>query len=299
MSPSSHRRWRRARAGAAQTATRARLRVLEAVAPAAAGRAAVDLWCTYPAGGRSRDLRPSPGTVRRLPAVRAGDVVVETWGDGPVVYLVHGWGGWRGQLGAFVGPLVAAGYRVVAFDAPGHGDARPGFMGPGRGTVMELMEAFEVVGQEHGPAAGVVAHSLGSTSAAHVLHEGFPAERLVLVAPNGSFVDLVGRFASALHLGERTTNQLRYFTDNAGVAAFDEPGLMDAEVFFHLAGHGYEVPKDGFGYRGVRLTPKAGGTATVKVKRVNIAERLYRVTGDGLYAESVKAGRDVPFNTSG
>ena len=79
MSPSSHRRWRRARAGAALTATRARLRVLEAVAPAAAGRAAVDLWCTYPAGGRSRDLRPSPGTVRRLPAVRAGDVVVETW----------------------------------------------------------------------------------------------------------------------------------------------------------------------------------------------------------------------------
>ncbi len=153
--------------------------------------------------------------MRRLPAVRAGDVVVETWGDGPVVYLVHGWGGWRGQLGAFVGPLVAAGYRVVAFDAPGHGDARPGFMGPGRGTVMELMEAFEVVGQEHGPAAGVVAHSLGSTSAAHVLHEGFPAERLVLVAPNGSFVDLVGRFASALHLGERTTNQLRTAIEEA------------------------------------------------------------------------------------
>lgn len=211
----ARRTWRQARAAAALTATRAQLRVLQTVAPAAAGARVVDLWCQYPAGGRARDLRPGPGVVTRLPAVRAGDVVVESWGDGPVVYLVHGWGGWRGQLGAFVGPLAGAGYRVVAFDAPGHGDAAPGFMGPGRGTVMELMEAFEVVGRELGPAAGVVAHSLGSTAAAHVVHEGLTAKRLALVAPNGSFVDLVGRFAGALRLGERTTSDLRIAIERA------------------------------------------------------------------------------------
>ncbi len=195
--------------------TRAQLRVLEHVAPAAAGRKAVDLWCTYPAGARTRDFRPAQGAVTRLPAVRAGDVVVETWGDGPIVYLVHGWGGWRGQLGAFVGPLVAAGYRVVAFDAPGHGDAGPGFMGPGRGTVMELIEAFEVVGQEHGPAAGVLAHSLGCTSAAQVLHQGLAAERLVLVSPNGGFEDLVRQFAHVLRLASRTAGDLRAAIDEA------------------------------------------------------------------------------------
>lgn len=202
------------------TATRARLRVLEAVAPAAAGRAAVDLWCTYPTGARARDFRPAQsvlhGSVTRLPAVRAGDVVVETWGEGPVVYLVHGWGGWRGQLGAFVGPLVEAGHRVVAFDAPGHGESLPGFLGPGRGTVMELMEAFEVVAREHGPAAGVVAHSLGCTSAAHVLHdEGVTADRLVMVAPNGGFAELVGQFADALRLAPRTTSDLRAALEDA------------------------------------------------------------------------------------
>ena len=200
---------RRTRAVAALAATRAQLQVLQVVAPRAAGRRAVDLWCTYPQGARSRDNRPGPGEVVRLPAVRAGDVVVESWGEGPLVYLVHGWGGWRGQLGAFVGPLVAAGHRVVAFDAPGHGDADPGMLGEDRGTLMELMEAFEVVGRELGPAAGVVAHSLGTTSAAHVIHEGFVAEKLVLVAPNGSFVDLVARFAGALGLRDRTADVLR------------------------------------------------------------------------------------------
>ena len=95
-----------------------------------------------------------------------------------------------------------------------------------------------------------------------------------------------------------TTNHIRYFTDSVGVIAFDEPGLMNMEVHFTVSAHGYEFPKDGFGIRGVRLVTKPGGTATVKVKRVNIAERLYRLTGDGIYAESEKAGLKPPFDLS-
>ena len=59
----------------------------------------------------------------------------------------------------------------------------------------------------------------------------------------------------------RTTHQVRFVTDNAGVIAFDLPELMGRETWFDVIGHGYEVPKDGFGYRGVRLTPGAGQDA--------------------------------------
>lgn len=97
----------------------------------------------------------------------------------------------------------------------------------------------------------------------------------------------------------RTTNHLRYVTDSNGVVAFDEPSLMDADVFFSVSGHGYEFPKDGFGFRGAKLRTTPGGSATVKVKRLNIAERLYRITGDGVYADSLKVGRDVPFRNPG
>jgi pimeloyl-ACP methyl ester carboxylesterase len=142
-------------------------------------------------------------------------VYVESWGDGPVVYLVHGWGGWRGQLGAFVGPLVEAGCRVVGFDAPSHGDADPGFMGPGRGTVMELMEAFEVVGREFGRATGVVAHSLGCTAAAQVVRDSLPTRRLALIAPNHGFEDVIQQFAATLRLSQRTANALRDAVEDA------------------------------------------------------------------------------------
>ncbi len=126
--------------------------VLQVFAPSAADRRALDLWCTLPPGAqRRRDLRPGRGEVLRLDAPRGGDVVAEAWGTGPVVLLVHGWGGWRGQLGAFVTPLVEAGYRVVALDAPSHGDAAPGALGPGRGMLPEIVDALEVAHDAFGP----------------------------------------------------------------------------------------------------------------------------------------------------
>jgi hypothetical protein len=88
----------------------------------------------------------------------------------------------------------------------------------------------------------------------------------------------------------RTVNNIQHFTDSNGVVAFNEPGLMDKEVFFFVESHGYEFPKDGFGFRGVRLKVAPGASAVVKIDRLNIAERLYRVTGGGIYRDTVLTG---------
>src|SRR4051794_5281774 len=92
----------------------------------------------------------------------------------------------------------------------------------------------------------------------------------------------------------QTTSSVRYYTDSAGLVAFDQPGLMGRRVFFGVASHGYEFARDGFGIRGVVLEPKPGGTARLKIKRLNIAERLYRVTGQGIYRDTVLLGRKTP-----
>jgi hypothetical protein len=70
---------------------------------------------------------------------------------------------------------------------------------------------------------------------------------------------------------------------------------MNGTVFFHVSGHGYEHQKDGFGIRGKQLKVTPGGSATLRVDRVNIAERLYRVTGAGIYRDSVLVGGKVPL----
>ena len=91
-----------------------------------------------------------------------------------------------------------------------------------------------------------------------------------------------------------TVNYRRYWTDSNGLVAFYEPGLMDQQVFFHVSGHGYEYPQDGFGYRGVKLQVTSGGKAEIRVKRLNLAERLYRITGQGIYRDSLKLDRPAP-----
>ena len=93
----------------------------------------------------------------------------------------------------------------------------------------------------------------------------------------------------------RTTSNIRYYTDSSGIVAFHEPGLMDREVFFYVESHGYEFPKDGLGFRGTILRTSPGGSEIIQIDRLNIAERLYRVTGQGIYRDSMMTGHPVPL----
>jgi hypothetical protein len=105
--------------------------------------------------------------------------------------------------------------------------------------------------------------------------------------------DQTGRGVPLVEL--TTVNQLQYVTDSAGWVAFHEPGLMGQRVFFHIRSHGYEYPKDGFGFAGVALHVQAREKARIRIKRNNIAERLYRVTGEGIYRDSVLLGEKPPL----
>lgn len=91
-----------------------------------------------------------------------------------------------------------------------------------------------------------------------------------------------------------TVNSLTFVTDNAGRVAFHEPGLLGRPLFFTVRSHGYEIPKDGLGMAGVRVTPRTGAIAEIKITRKNLAERLCRLTGEGRYRDSVLLGYQVP-----
>lgn len=88
----------------------------------------------------------------------------------------------------------------------------------------------------------------------------------------------------------QTTNEIRLVTDNAGWVAVDEPGLVGQKVYFSIQSHGYEFPADGFGNRGRALDVVPGKTAQLKIRRKNIAQRLYRVTGQGQFHHSARLG---------
>ena len=93
----------------------------------------------------------------------------------------------------------------------------------------------------------------------------------------------------------RTVNKVCWWTDSNGIIAFHEPGLMGLEVYFHVKSPGYEMPADFLGNRGVKLKPIRGRHSEIRIKRLNIAERLYRITGQGIYRDSLLVGQPVPL----
>ena len=92
----------------------------------------------------------------------------------------------------------------------------------------------------------------------------------------------------------KTTNSVRYYTDSNGIAAIDEPSFTNRDVHFTITSHGYEFPADGFKFRGKTLKVVPGEEVMLPIKRLNIAERLYRITGEGIYRDSIMTGQPVP-----
>lgn len=92
----------------------------------------------------------------------------------------------------------------------------------------------------------------------------------------------------------RLTNKTEYYTDSAGVIAFQEPDLWNCDVELTIESYGYTYPKDWFGAQTARFTPVPGGETVIAMQRTNIAQRLYRTTGSGIYRDSVLLGDKVP-----
>jgi pimeloyl-ACP methyl ester carboxylesterase len=181
-------------------------RLLDRVAPAVSARWAERVWMTLPkARGPAR--RAAPGTPFHVP-LGDGILAGQVWGDGPPVYLVHGWAGNSEQLAAFTAGLVAAGHRVVAFDMPSHGRSTPGRYGPRSSSIPEFADALAAVVAAHGTPHAVIAHSMGATATAVSVHAGLAAGRLVLLAPMAEPVFIADQLAAVLGFGRRTRRRV-------------------------------------------------------------------------------------------
>lgn len=88
---------------------------------------------------------------------------------------------------------------------------------------------------------------------------------------------------------------IRFWTDSNGVAAIDDATLDGHDVIFTVKSHGYEFQERILNEPAARVHVEPGNHAELKIHRVNIAERLYRVTGADIYRDSVLAGLPVPI----
>lgn len=127
-------------------------------------------------------------------------IALYSWGQGPLILLIHGWGARASRLSHLVQPLTAAGFSVLAFDAPAHG------LSDGTETSLAEMQALlRELEQVHGPLHGVIAHSFGALACVYGLAHGLRVNRAVLISMPSRFAWLIEQYAARLHMSPEVT----------------------------------------------------------------------------------------------
>ena len=136
-----------------------------------------------------------------------GELAVTAWGEsGPAVLLIHGWGGARAQMTGFVELLLSAGYRVVAYDQPAHGES------DGKTTnVLEIAPTIDLIIQREGKFDAIIAHSFGTLITSYALLKiNFPPpSRLIYFGAFNRLLESLPRFQVLANLPDEIIDGLR------------------------------------------------------------------------------------------
>jgi len=183
---------------------RTSFRIINKTAPWLGGRWAYWLWFRthrFPESRREQEFRSSAQGFTF--AYKGKPLAVYSWGEGPVVLLAHGWNGRATQFWRFIDPLVQAGFRVVAFDLPAHGQSA------GNSTdLFKIAESIRLVSNQFGPVHGVIAHSLSNAALVMALRDGLSTNRVVCISPPGQSVVMLKNYAEALELSSGMQERL-------------------------------------------------------------------------------------------
>lgn len=184
---------------------RAGFRAAGAVAPSSAAVLAEHLFRTPPRHPHPERERAFLATgVRFDVELDRSRLAAWRWGSGPLVLLVHGWGGRAGQFASFVPALVRAGFSAVAFDAPGHGHSSGK-----RSSLPEFAAAARIVAQASGRCYAIVGHSMGAAAVTLALRDGAETTRALFLAPSADPAAYVAHFARHLAIAPATVAAMR------------------------------------------------------------------------------------------
>ena len=152
------------------------------LSPALTGSLAYKLWFTptrfkTPASER----KALDSSLIEFHRINSQNIATFIWGQPelPAILLVHGWSGRGTQLGAFVEPLLDAGYRVISFDAPAHGKSS------GKQTnLYEIADVILALQEHYGKFDSVITHSFGGPCTAVAVQRGLKTNNIPTMVPD-------------------------------------------------------------------------------------------------------------------
>lgn len=132
--------------------------------------------------------------------------------DGKLVFLVHGWESNAGSLSQLAFRFADMGYRVIAFNLPGHA-----FYTSSSTNLLQCKLAMQSVLKFVNPTQSfsVVSHSFGSAVVANALSgTDYPVDRLVFLTNPNKIEHIFREFKTIVGMGEKAYQEMVNVTTN-------------------------------------------------------------------------------------
>jgi pimeloyl-ACP methyl ester carboxylesterase len=219
---------------------RTKFKTISKLAPATAGRMAFELFCTpYP----KYKKRKAPAifhhaTKRTVVLTDQTKIHGFEWlpnkPNDETVLIAHGYASYAYKFEHYITPLLKMGYRVLAFDAPAHGQSEGKHI-----HVVVYQEAIQKIMEQAGPIHHFIGHSLGALTLSMIAEniDHAEARKFVMIAPATKTTTTFANFFKMMHLNEvtkaaflqdvsnRTSHSVEYFAADRALANFKGPML--------------------------------------------------------------------------
>ncbi|MET0010386.1 MAG: alpha/beta hydrolase [Candidatus Thiodiazotropha sp. 6PLUC9] len=193
---------------------------LGSIAPTLAGKLALPLFMTPPRfPSPRREMAIKEKGKQHYKTIDGNRIAIYTWGEGPAVLLSHGWGGRSTHFYALIELLVSAGYQVVAFDAPAHGESSGK-----RTNALDVTSALVAVAGSLDSIKVLIGHSFGCGTALLAI-DGFEikVEKLILFSCFEDIYWITNQFGEAFAMNEKVTAAMRDEAHRRYLNRFDKP----------------------------------------------------------------------------
>ncbi|MFZ9220209.1 MAG: alpha/beta hydrolase [Sediminibacterium sp.] len=165
---------------------RTKFKTLAIVSPQKAAEIAFDLFCTpYPKYKKTKAPAIFHQAQKKSLVLKEGIEIKgfewqPTQPNGKTVLIAHGYASFFFKFEQYIQPLLKEGFRVIGFDAPGHGRSQGKYI-----NVLIYRDAIHAIMEAFGPIDHFIGHSLGGLTLSLVAEtiDAPETHKFVLIAP--------------------------------------------------------------------------------------------------------------------
>lgn len=133
-------------------------------------------------------------------------IAIYEYGIGPTVIFAHGWSGRGTQFKKFVPDFVKQGYKVVLFDAPGHGNS-----GGKTVNLIEYGKLLKLISEKYENLIGIVGHSLGGVAMLHSIALGVELKAAVTICSPTISDEILNEFCARINAKHGVKKAIRNY----------------------------------------------------------------------------------------